>query len=111
MVGGMVSEGRLCCWPPRLACGVPRLCVGVPLVVYPVALLNGGCCGVWCPRVSCCPRPLRSVPCLRIGSGIPHCPVSIALHSLVLCCSLPLCVAVLCAENGRVVCVVCVVLL
>lgn len=35
MVGGMVSEGRQCCWPPRL-------CVGIPLVVYPVALLNGG---------------------------------------------------------------------
>lgn len=35
-----------------------------------------------------------------------------ALHSLVLCCPLSLCVAVLlccCAENGRVVCVVCVV--
>lgn len=26
--------------------GVPRLCVGVPLVVYPVALLNGGGGGV-----------------------------------------------------------------
>lgn len=42
MVGGMVSEGRLCCWPPRLVCWCPRLCVGVPLVVYYVALLNGG---------------------------------------------------------------------
>lgn len=42
MVGGMVSEGRLCCRPPRLVRGVPRLRVGVPLVVYPVALLNGG---------------------------------------------------------------------
>ena len=27
MVGGMVSEGRLCCWPPRLVCGVPLLFV------------------------------------------------------------------------------------
>ena len=45
MVGGMVREGRLCCWPPRLVRGVPLLRVGVPLVVYPVALLNGG---VWC---------------------------------------------------------------
>lgn len=42
MVGGMVSEGRWCCWTPRLVCGVPRPCVGVPLVVYSVALLNGG---------------------------------------------------------------------
>ena len=34
-------------------------------------------CGVLlcCPRVSCYPRPLRSVPCLRIGSGTLHCPV------------------------------------
>lgn len=23
VVGGMVGEGRLCCWPPRLVCGVP----------------------------------------------------------------------------------------
>lgn len=51
MVGGMVSEGRVCCWPPRLVCGVPRLCVGVPLVVYPVALLNGGS-GVRCVALS-----------------------------------------------------------
>lgn len=41
MKGGCVA------WPPRLVCGVPRLCVGVPLVVYFVALLNGGC-GVLC---------------------------------------------------------------
>lgn len=40
MVGGMVSEGRQSYWHPRL-------CAGIPLVVYPVALLNGGwgmCC-------------------------------------------------------------------
>ena len=61
VVGGMVSEGRLCCWPPCLVCGVPLLCVGVPLVVYPMALLNGGVvCAV--------------MPCLRIGSGALHCP-------------------------------------
>lgn len=35
MVGGMASEGRLCCRSPRLV-------RGVPLVVRPVALLNGG---------------------------------------------------------------------
>ena len=38
----------------------PRPCVGVPLVVYPVALLNGGCGGACCPRV-------------RIGSSPSHC--------------------------------------
>jgi len=47
MVGGMVSEGRLCAGLPRLVCSVPRLCVGVSLVVYPVVLLNGGACVVW----------------------------------------------------------------
>lgn len=62
VVGGMVSEGRLCCWPPRLV-------RGVPLVVYSVVLLNGGggglCC---CPPSSCCPifpvlfRPSSSHP-------------------------------------------------
>lgn len=31
--------------------GVPRLCVGVPLVVYPVALLNGGS-GMCCDALS-----------------------------------------------------------
>ena len=46
----MVSEGRLCCWPP-VECRRPRLCVAPPLVVYPVALLNGGsgvCCAAPC---------------------------------------------------------------
>lgn len=73
----MVSEGRLCCRHPRLVCGVPRLCVGVPLVVYPVALLNGGC-GVCCDAR------------LRVGSGTLHCstPSCIvqSLFSLCVCC-------------------------
>lgn len=60
MVGGMVDEGRLCCWPPRLVCGVPRLCVGVPLVVYPVALLNGGS-GMCCDAVFGLGPPLHIV--------------------------------------------------
>lgn len=106
VVGGMVSEGRPCCWLPRLVCGVPRLCVGVPLVVYPVALLNGGC-GVCCivPLVLCCPRPLYSVPCLWIRSGILYCLVLFVLHSLVSCYPLLLCVAVLlCGEREGGVC-------
>ena len=64
----MVSEGRVCCWPPRLVRGVPRLRVGAPLVVYPVALLNGGggvCCDalssdwVWRLALSCSPSRCR----------------------------------------------------
>ena len=65
MVGGMVSEGRLCCWCPRLVCGVP--------------VEWRGCVVLWCPLVSCCPRPFHSVPCLRIGSPPSHCLVSLAL--------------------------------
>lgn len=41
--GGMVDGG----WHDEGRAAVlltPRLCVGVPLVVYPVALLNGGVC-------------------------------------------------------------------
>ena len=73
VVGAVVGEGRLCCRPPCLVCGVPLLRVGVPLVVYPVALLNGG--------VAC-----AVVPCLRIGSGALHCPIPscIVLFPLVL---------------------------
>lgn len=69
VVGGMVSEGRLCCWPPCLVCGVP-------LVVYPVAVLNGGVVGCVLPRV-------------RIGSGtlVLFCPPRIVLSSS--CCSAP----------------------
>lgn len=76
VVGGMVSEGRLCCWSPRLVCGVP-------LVVYPVALLNGGsgvCCDapcsdwVWHLALSCspshCPVPLVSFPFLFCLCGV-----------------------------------------
>lgn len=59
MVGGMVSEGRQCRWAPcRMLASRP--CVGVPLVVYPVALLNGGVVCVVLPRV-------------RIGSGTLYC--------------------------------------
>ena len=47
----MVSEGRLCCWPPRLVCGVPRLLCWCPPSVCVVAVLNGGggvCCDAPC---------------------------------------------------------------
>lgn len=61
MKGGCVTDS-----PSNV--GVPRLCVGVPLVVYSVALLNGG---VW--WVVCCPR-------VQIGSPSPsHCLVPFAL--------------------------------
>lgn len=70
----MVSEGRQCyllpveCWPPRLVCGVP-------LVVYPVALLNGGSGG------------LCVVPVFGLGPPLSHCSrlsciVSPLLHCL-----------------------------
>ena len=59
MKGGSVTGSPSCVWCPRLR-------VGVPLVVYLVALLNGGgACVV--------------MPCLRIGFGI-------------LCCSTPSCI-------------------
>lgn len=69
MVGGMVSEGRLCCRPP-VECWCPLLCVGVPLVVCPVALLNGGgsvCCVApcsdWVWHLALCRPPFTlSVP-------------------------------------------------
>lgn len=89
----MVSEGRLCCWPPRL-------CVGVPLVVYPVALLNGGSgvCRVFPVLFVVFPVfELDPAPCI----AFPR----VVLSAFSLCC----CAAVLCVENGRVVCVVCVV--
>lgn len=77
VVGGMMMEGRgavLLASPSNV--GVPRLCVGVPLVVYLVALLNGGsgvCCDApssdWvlplalsCP--SCIASPLLTSPLL-----------------------------------------------
>lgn len=52
--------------------GVPLLCVGVPLVVYPVALLNGGsgaCCATPCSdwvRYLALSPPFRIVrfPCI-----------------------------------------------
>lgn len=58
-----------------------------------------------CPLVSCCPCLLHGVPCLRIRSGVLHCPVPLALHSLVLCRLFLLGVAVLlCGEWEGGVC-------
>lgn len=76
MVGGMVSEGRLCCWTPRLVCGVP-------LVVYPVALLKGG---VWC--VLCCPVfGLGLAPCIvPVPLALSLFPSYRSCSSSVLCC-------------------------
>ena len=72
VVGGMVSEGRLCCWPPRLRVGVP-----LTFVLAPLSCLLGGRVEwrEWCvvmPRVwigsgiSCCPAPLLYCPALRV---------------------------------------------
>ena len=86
VAGGMVNEGRLCCWPPRLVCSVPRLCVGVPFVVYPVALLNGGVC--WCvlSRVRIGSSPSRCLVPLVLSC--PPYIVSLLLFSLPSLCSL-----------------------
>lgn len=64
MVGGMVSEGRGAVLLASLSCvWCPRLRVGVPLVVYPVALLNGGGWYVlWCPRVRIGSSPFSLSP-------------------------------------------------
>ena len=112
--GGMVSEGRLCCWPPRLVCGVPRPCVGVPFVVYPVALLNGGVCVLCCPPVFGlyppslhCPyfslvlsSPPSSFVCCRVCC-VWDCVVVCA--ALLLCCAMLWCrVVVVCVMNGGV---------
>lgn len=66
MVGGMVSEGRQCCWPPRRMSVSPVLCVVSPLVVYRVALLNGG--GVCCDALSS-----DRVWCLALSHSLSYC--------------------------------------
>ena len=91
------------------AAGIPVLCVVSPLCLHGGLIEGWEWCVLCCPRVSCCPRPLHSVPCLRIGSGLRIVRSLLALYSLVLCYPLPVCVVVLCVENGRVVCVACVV--
>lgn len=75
--------------------GASLLCVGVPLVVYPVALLNGGS-GVCCDA------------CLRIGFSLSYCPVPLVLLRLssvlcvvvcavlLLCCAVRYCGVVMC---------------
>lgn len=89
VVGGMMREGRRCCRLPVECRRPPSACWRPPpLVVYPVALLNGG-------------RGAAVMPRLRIRSGTSRCPVPLALHSLVSCCPLPLCVAVVCAVCGE----------
>lgn len=54
MVGGMVSEGRVCCWPPRLVCGVP-----LPFAWW--SPLNGGSGGLCVVPVFGLGPPLRVV--------------------------------------------------
>ena len=88
---------------PRRMLASPVLCVVSLLSFCCVALLNGGG-GVLCvvPLVLCCPRPLHSVPCLRIISGAPHCLVlsCVAFSRVVLsrfffvllCCCVVVCV-------------------
>ena len=92
MVGGMVSEGRWCCWPPRL-CVVYPLC----LCGGPVEWREGGLCvvpvfGLGPPTLCCLHFPSVCVlPCLLwVGKcgGVRWCAVvelsrSVLLLSLV----------------------------
>ena len=109
------EEGRLCCWPPRLVRGVPRLCVGVPLVVYPVALLNGGVW--WCVLSPCSdwvwhPRIVLPSSCCLVPSRVVLFPLSVVCcewGSAVACAVLPPCCYCRCAVQHCRVVVVCVV--
>ena len=96
-------------------------CGGVSSVHSPLVVVVGGAIAegrvaLWW-WVACCPCHLHSVPCLRIRSGTRIVRSSLALHSLVSCCPLSLCVAVLLCCVGKTggwcvfQCDVCVVLL
>ena len=81
MMGGMMGEGRWCCWPPRLC------------VVSPFRLRGGPI--EWREWwVVCCPR-------VRIGSSPSHCPCPL----YVVFTSLPfVCCRVCCGWGSAVVC-------
>ena len=76
MVGGMVSEGRQCYRLP-VECWCPRLCAGVPLVVYSVALLNGGCVG------------LGGAPCVVLPLLVLSSPLSLVVFVVTACWLVP----------------------
>lgn len=69
MKGGSVTDSPSNVSVPRLVCAVPRPCVDVPLVVYPVALLNGGVCGC---VVSLCLDWVRLL--LIVPASLSSCP-------------------------------------
>lgn len=82
VVGGMVGEGRLCCWTPRRMSVSPVRVLASPLVVYLVALLNGGGGGLCVAPCSCW------VWHLALCRSPSHCPFSSYCFrsSSVLCC-------------------------
>ena len=93
MVGGMVGEGRLCCWPPPSCVWCPRLCVGAPPCrspLWPIEWRGGVCV----------------MPCLRIGSGTLHCaaPLHIVCSPRIVPVPLLSCVVVF-VGGGEVRCV------
>lgn len=96
MVGGMVREGRLCCWPPRRMLALP-----VRVLVSPFCLRGGPV--EWREWwVACCPR-------VRIGSGTLHCPVPLHVIRFPRIIPVPLlfCVAVFVVGGEVRWCVVC----
>lgn len=65
--GGWHGERRaVVLLTPRLLLVSPSFSIGVPSLVRSVAVLKGGGCVCYVAPVSCCPRSLHDVPCLRI---------------------------------------------
>ena len=100
MVGGMVSEGRLCCWTPRLRVGVPRLVCGGPVEWRE-----------WWSRVVPLSRVGSGTPCIVLPSSRCLVPVVLSLFSLPfvwcrVCCGWGSAVV---WSRGGMVCAVCVV--
>lgn len=65
----MVSEGRLCCWPPRLCARCPSPVCWRPPSICVVVLLNGG------GGVCCDAPPSDWVRHLALSYSLSYCPV------------------------------------
>ena len=87
--------------------GLPVLCAVSPFRLRggPVEW-RGGVCGVLSPCLVLSLSSSWCSPVFELDLALRIVRSSLALHSFVLCCLLLLCIVVLCAENGRLVCVV-----